>query len=66
MAYRMSSGDNECLPPLDRPGVRLLWCLDLAVLEANVRGLATSAIEPLVVGDGSASPLSSRSPSSSS
>ena len=59
----MSSGAIECRPPLDRPGVRLLWCLDLAVLFPSARGLATSAIEPFV-GDGSTSPLSN-SPSNS-
>lgn len=61
MAYPMSSGDAECRFPLERPGVRpLCCCLDLAFLLLSARGLATSAIEPLISG-GAWSPLRSSS-----
>lgn len=62
----MSSGDRECRPPLDSPGARLLWCLalELVIRFPDLRGLATSAMDPLVSG-GVVSPSSSSAPSCS-
>lgn len=42
----MSSGETEWRFPLERPGVRLLWCLEreLVVRLPRRRGLATSAM----------------------
>jgi len=58
IANAISSGDTDCLFPLERPGVRPLWCVDLEVLLPSARGLATSAIEPFVSG-GASWPLGS-------
>jgi hypothetical protein len=61
MAYRISSGDGECWPDLDRPEVWWFpdWCLERTDLLPSALGLATSAIEDVaLVNWWSDSPLS--------